>query len=740
MMQPVLRIVTVLTVLAVVQLAPADPVRYDGNRVVRVQVATQEDLARLLTMTDDVWSERIGPGRVDVRVNPEQFQRLQQSGLPFEIMIPDVQELIDTQSVENAAGRATFDHYMNWSELLSYLDTLVALRPDLAQTFVAGQSAQNRPITGIRVTGPATGLKPGVLIHGDQHAREWITVPTTLYVADQLIRQYDTDPEIHDLVDRFEWFLIPVMNPDGYLYTWSSDRMWRKNRRTMTGGTIGVDLNRNWARGWGGEGSSALPSDETYRGPAPFSEPETQVMSNFILNHPDIVAYCDLHSYHQLIMYPFGCTSGLPSYPERTTYEYLAPTMASVLLAVHHTYYGYGPVYSTIYPASGVSVDWVYAVAGRFAFTYELRDTGDYGFLLPAWQILPTCEETFPSLLFYASYLFPDCNENGVYDGQDIAAGTSTDCNADDVPDECQPGGTSDCNGNGIPDLCDIYSGTSEDCNSNGVPDECDIASGFSSDCQPNGIPDECDLAPQTGAVAEDDCAAAQLACLGTYYGTTVGATQDGSCSCAASSTAPDVWYLYRPYGNGYLTVSLCGSDFNTVLSIHSGCPGTPANELACNDDYCGSQSSLTIFASSGHAYWIRVSGAAGAAGPFEFSLAGPECLWEPECNDNGIPDECEPDCNGNGQPDDCDIAQGISQDADGDGIPDECESASQMGDLNCDGVLNAFDIDPFVQALTDPAAYAAEHPDCPISNADINGDGTVNAFDIDPFVLLLTR
>ena len=61
------------------------------------------------------------------------------------------------------------------------------------------------------------------------------------------------------------------------------------------------------------------------------------------------------------------------------------------------------------------------------------------------------------------------------------------------------------------------------------------------------------------------------------------------------------------------------------------------------------------------------------------------------------------------------------------------------LGDLNCDGLVNAFDIDPFVLALTDPAGYAAAFPGCDRMLADCNGDGLVNAFDIDPFVLILT-
>jgi hypothetical protein len=65
--------------------------------------------------------------------------------------------------------------------------------------------------------------------------------------------------------------------------------------------------------------------------------------------------------------------------------------------------------------------------------------------------------------------------------------------------------------------------------------------------------------------------------------------------------------------------------------------------------------------------------------------------------------------------------------------------AAVLTGDLNCDGLINSFDIDPFVLALTSPAAYALAFPGCDINHADINGDGAVNAFDIDPFVLLLT-
>ncbi len=353
-----------------------------------------------------------------------------------------------------------------------------------------------------------------------------------------------------------------------------------------------------------------------------------------------------------------------------------------------------------------------------------------------------------------------DCNGNGIPDFCDISCGTaggfcdipgcgeSRDCNNNGIPDECDlaSGRSQDCNGNGIPDECDIASGFSQDCNNNGIPDDCEIARGSAQDCNGNGIPDECDLMPSPDTPAHDNCADAEPICpTVTYYGTTVGATSDGSASCGSSGSTPDVWYLYQPYGNGYASFSLAGSAYDTVLSIHSGCPGTTANQLACNDDYGGAQSTITNFlVHNGQKYWIRVSGKSGATGEFQLLLSGPTCTAVDDCNGNGIPDECDiasglsQDCNHNGIPDECDVAAGTSLDLNQNGIPDECERAL-LGDMNCDGAVNAFDIDPFVLAVANPAGYQAAYPNCDIMNGDINGDGVVNAFDIDPFVLLLT-
>jgi len=140
-------------------------------------------------------------------------------------------------------------------------------------------------------------------------------------------------------------------------------------------------------------------------------------------------------------------------------------------------------------------------------------------------------------------------------------------------------------------------------------------------------------------ATTNDLCGGAIQVTNGTYNGTTVGATRDGSASCGSSSTTVDVWYRFTAYSSGTLTVDTCAAaSYNTVLSIHSGCPGTTANQIACNDNSnnCGpgsTRSYLSISATEGSSYYIRVSGNNGATGTFTLTVNGPGDLTPPTPN-----------------------------------------------------------------------------------------------------------
>jgi hypothetical protein len=386
----------------------AERVDYRGHQVVRVRVDTAADLERIRAAGGEVLNCCPRPGTIEVRVSPGKLPALAATGLPYKLLAHDLGPAT-TRHLARARGTGPFDDYMPLADIETFIEGLAAQRPDLCSVTTIGFSLENRPIKVLHVTGPTGTNKPGVFYHGLQHAREWITGPMVLYIANHLVTQYDTDPCVRDLVDRGNIYLAPCVNPDGYTYSWTNDRLWRKNRRHNGGGIYGVDLNRNWGFGWGGPGASTSPSDPTYRGPNAFSEPETQVLSGFMAAHPEIRAYMDYHSYSQLILWPFGYTSSEPPEPDRTTFYTLGERMQALIQAVHGQYYEPGPINTTIYPASGGSVDWAYGDQGIFGFTIELRPVSFIpGFELPPDEIIPTCEENLPAILHLTEWALND--------------------------------------------------------------------------------------------------------------------------------------------------------------------------------------------------------------------------------------------------------------------------------------------------------------------------------------------
>ena len=396
------------------------PVRYDDHRIATVEVAGDSDIEAVEATGAVILNCIHGPGPMRVLANDAQLTVIRRRALPVTVHVQNVQALVEQQRQEGGiAGGDAFDdfflayrQYGSASEegtIVWYLNELVARYPAQTELISFGTTHQGRTIWGIRVTGnlAATDL-PGALYFGTEHAREWVTSTAPTYFATRLLENYGVDPNITDLLDHVEFYLVPVMNVDGFLYTWSNNRFWRKNRRFISGSSYGVDLNRNWATGFGGPGSSASPSSETYRGPSAFSEVETQNFRDFYLAHPNIRAHADIHSFSQLILWPYGYTNALP--PDQADFQFIGDAMQSAIFGVHGRLYGAGPTFTAIYPASGVSTDWAYEERGALAFAFELRPPGDGSecgglecFELPAAQIIPNNEEMFPALFILAN-------------------------------------------------------------------------------------------------------------------------------------------------------------------------------------------------------------------------------------------------------------------------------------------------------------------------------------------------
>ncbi len=393
--------------------APAEQrVRYDGHKVVAVRIDSGADLDRMAAFSDDPWSCEPKMGAENLyRVSPAQFDALAASGIQFRVEFEDVQTLIDAERAEiNRAapvgvdGVSYFAAYRDYATTSAYIDTLVALNPAIASRFTVGNSLEGREIFGVRITGAGApgNTKPGFWIESIQHAREWAVLPANMWAADQLIRLYGVDPTVTSLVDSIDFYIVPIVNPDGYVYTWGPDRLWRKNRRPNTGGSFGVDLNRNWGFQWGGTGSSGTPSSETYRGPAAFSEPETLNTSNYIAARPHIRGLIDFHSNGQVCIFPWGYTNDpCPDHAEMNT---LGTSIAAAIQSVNGIYCPPGSSGAVLYLASGNVRDWAYGARNIRPTTLEVR-TGSSGFTPPTSAIAPTNAENWAGVLAFADWV-----------------------------------------------------------------------------------------------------------------------------------------------------------------------------------------------------------------------------------------------------------------------------------------------------------------------------------------------
>lgn len=413
-------------------LAHTPAAAHEGQSVVRVTATTHRQVRAALALAESLWSEGAGVGTFDIQIRTDRVPVLTEAGLTVETRIPDLQAHADRawtrlQAAErmlrarppappalrgqSAHDETWFENYKQLTQIETYINTLAAARPDLANLATVGQSLQGRPIRALTITGPDTPENPAadrpvVLWNGCQHAREWVSPMTVTYIASRLLDDYDADPSVRSLIDTVRFVIVPMANPDGYLYSWSNQRYWRKNRRQNNAFDYGVDLNRNWGYEWGGPGSSGSADSDIYRGTAPFSEPESQVLRDLALSFaPNLAAHIDYHTYSQLILYPYGYAEGAQApEPDRTFFDHLANDMSDLIFGYSGAYYTPIPSWQ-LYPAAGGATDWFYGAAGAKSLTLELRpDTGGLeGFDPPPSTILPTARENYEAAKLFAS-------------------------------------------------------------------------------------------------------------------------------------------------------------------------------------------------------------------------------------------------------------------------------------------------------------------------------------------------
>jgi len=394
----------------------AEKTRYDGHQVLRANVSDHSVVAFLEEIGYDIWAHPL-PGVVDIRVAPSEMDLLTKLGLDYKVLIPNVQDLIDAEEREMNMNRSIgapmqnfFQQYNRYSVIVQYMQNFATQNSGFVTYSTIGNTINGLPIPHWRFQRSANP-RGTIFISGGQHAREWIASHVTLYVFTRLVELANSgDSTANNILNAVRFEVTPLANPDGYEFSHTNTRLWRKNRRNNGGNVFGVDMNRNWNDGnWGGGGASHTPSSDTYCGTAPNSEPEVQALANLFTSlRASIYGSIDWHSYSQLILRPYGYTRD--NAPNEAALASLGTAMRNAIIAT--TNYQYTSQKSIdLYVTTGTAEAYYYVTSRKgnapytyyYSYTIELRDTGTYGFQLPANQIVPCGNENYAAFVAFCN-------------------------------------------------------------------------------------------------------------------------------------------------------------------------------------------------------------------------------------------------------------------------------------------------------------------------------------------------
>ena len=362
---------------------------------------------------------------VIVFLNDTDFQKLQMTNFNYEVQIDDwfdyyskqptltetEKSLIIKNSKDNFGvegfGFGSMGGFYTLAEAIAQLDSMKSQFPNLITTKVSiGNTVESRPIYMVKISDnpDVDEAEPEILYTALHHAREPQSMMQMIYFMYYLLENYNTDPSVQYIVNNRELYFIPVVNPDGYEYNRTTNPngggMWRKNRKN-NGSSYGVDLNRNYGpyTYWNAPngGSSTDPSSDTYRGTAPFSEPETNSIKNFLATRYFKNAL-NYHTYSNLLIYPYGALE--QETPDSAIFREFARDMTA------YNGYTYGTDQQTVgYSTRGNSDDYFYdgdilLNHGKiFAMTPEVGSTG---FWPSQPEIFPLAIENVMPNLYYA--------------------------------------------------------------------------------------------------------------------------------------------------------------------------------------------------------------------------------------------------------------------------------------------------------------------------------------------------
>lgn len=439
--------------------------RYGDEVVVRFTIKTSEEASALAKATEtlflDVWE--FNADWADIRISKDVLpsllgllpKSLQNAHVPLMQDLDLAQAILDSYPAASSATQFQhedsrfsaarlspspstqqknpfFQNYQPMSVITPWMDLMASMFRDHVSKINVGMTYEGRDIPGLRVgvhptnNEQAAAPRRTILITGGSHAREWISVSTVTYVAWSLINAYGKDQWITKMLESFDFVFIPTLNPDGYVYSWEEDRLWRKNRQpTSLRFCQGVDLDRSYGFKWDGDSMRTNPCSESYAGTGPFNGVEAQRFADWAkneteYNNVEFLGFFDLHSYSQQILYPYSYTCDQDP-PTIEDLEELALGLAKAIRVSHkgHSYSVASACEGNVAMAKdgrqilprlestgGSALDWFYhEMRVKYAYQIKLRDTGSYGFLLPREDIIPTGEEVLKAIDYFGKFV-----------------------------------------------------------------------------------------------------------------------------------------------------------------------------------------------------------------------------------------------------------------------------------------------------------------------------------------------
>ncbi len=363
------------------------------HHLVRVEVKDARHMIRLLKLDLDLaacHAPEANAKEVEVIATAEDIDRIREAGFQATVTIKNLEDHYERElkkdytpgplTLTPALGKGSMGGHYTLAEMEAILDAFAKNHPKICSAKVSiGKSIEGRNIWMVKISDNVIidENEPEAFYDALHHAREPLSMETTILFMDELLTGYGTDPEATFIVDQRELYFVPCVNPDGYEYNRSirpgGGGMWRKNRRNNGNNVYGVDLNRNYTTGWTMPygGASTSPSSETYRGTAAFSEPEAAALDAFVKSR-NFTQVTSCHTYTGVLLRPWGYQSGDPS--NVAEYKQLG-ALFTVENGIPH-----GSASQLLYIASGTAVDHHHAAHGAISWTPELGKSSEGGF------------------------------------------------------------------------------------------------------------------------------------------------------------------------------------------------------------------------------------------------------------------------------------------------------------------------------------------------------------------------